>query len=60
MSVTVQAISGPDDAAYIYLKGSHTAAGFERVNSIRRAWVAADPSRLAAARDELVAQLEQS
>lgn len=60
MSVTVTAISGPDDAAFIYLKGAHVEPGFERVNSVKRSWVAADPSRLVAAKDELVAQVEQA
>lgn len=60
MSVKVEVIAGPDNATYIYLKGSHESPGFERVNTIKRSWVASDPSRIATARAELVAQVEQA
>lgn len=60
MSVTVTAISGPDDANFIYLRGAHEQPGFERVHTVKRSWVAGDPARLTTARDALVAAVEQA
>jgi hypothetical protein len=60
MTVTVEAISGPDDATFIYLRGTHTDPAFVRINTIKRSVVAADPSRVAVERDLLVSQVEQA
>ena len=60
MTVKVEAITGPDDATYIYLRGTHQAnPAFVRINTIKRSVVASDPSRIAAERDTLIAQVQQ-
>ena len=61
MTVKVEAISGPDNVTFLYLRGTHeTDPQFVRVNTIARSMIAADPSKVAEQKALLIAQVEQA
>jgi len=61
MSVTVTAISGPDDAAFIYLKGVHDdAPQIIRTRAVTRSAIAVGHLTVPGERDALIAEIEQT
>lgn len=61
MGVKVEAVGGPDDVAFIYLRGTHESdSRFVRTRSVTRARVADGTLTIAGQRDALVAEVEQA
>lgn len=61
MSVKVEAISGPDNAAFVYLKGTHEAdAQFVHVRTVARSAIAAGHVTVAGEKAALIADVEQA
>jgi hypothetical protein len=60
MSVTIQAISGPNDAEFLYYRGTHDSdARFTTVRSVTRASIASGALSKEAEKAALTADVEQ-
>jgi hypothetical protein len=61
MSVTVKAVGGSDDVAFIYLVGTHDQdSRIVRTRTVTRSAVAGGSLTIAGERDALVAEVEQA